>query len=114
MVARRALVIGSQCQQLGTLSFLPRLAEDLYAVLTDPLLGACEPALPGQSGPLLNPSRLELGQALRDAFEAARAAEASLFVTFLGHGEVGFPGEGLPGARDFYLLPHDCPTPEQP
>ncbi|MGR6962856.1 tetratricopeptide repeat protein [Geodermatophilus sp. URMC 61] len=114
MAGRRALVIGSQCQQLGELSFLPRLAEELYAVLTDPLLGGCEPALPAQPGPLLNPSRAELEQALGDAFAGAREAEASLFLTFLGHGEVGFPGDGVTGGKDFYLLPYDCPTPQQP
>src|SRR5512147_215396 len=45
MGERRILVIGSQCACLPQLSFLPRAAEDLYAVMTDPDLGGCVPAL---------------------------------------------------------------------
>ena len=47
--SRRLLVIGSQCEAFGDaarLEFLPRAAEELYAVMTDPNLGQCLPARP--------------------------------------------------------------------
>jgi len=44
---RRILVIGSQCEALGDLAFLPQAAKDLYAVMTDPERGACVTALAG-------------------------------------------------------------------
>ena len=46
---RRLLVIGSQCEALGDtarLEFLPRAAEELYAVMIDPDLGQCLPRGP--------------------------------------------------------------------
>ena len=77
-VRRYALVIGSQCDGLGEakqLSFLPDLAVDLYNTLTDPLLGACKPALAGgpDAGLLLNPDRATILAALEGAFNAANA-----------------------------------------
>lgn len=42
MGERRILVIGSQCEALGDLPFLPKAAEDLYAILTDPERGSCD------------------------------------------------------------------------
>ncbi len=41
MSERRILVIGSQCEALQHLGFLPNAAQDLYAVMTDPERGAC-------------------------------------------------------------------------
>ncbi len=55
MGERRVLIIGSQCQQLPPLSFLPEVAHELYAVLTTSDLGGCGSALPGQNGLLINP-----------------------------------------------------------
>jgi len=45
MGQRRVLVIGSQCEALGRLDFLPKAAQELYRVMTDPERGACVSAL---------------------------------------------------------------------
>ena len=55
MGERRVLIIGSQCKKHNHLSFLPEVAEALYAVMTDPELGECVPALES-GGLLLDPS----------------------------------------------------------
>jgi len=55
MGERRILVIGSQCEALGKLPFLPQAAQDLYAVMTDPERGACVSAIEGE-GLLVDPS----------------------------------------------------------
>ena len=108
-------MVGSQCAALGELSFLPALAEELFGVLTDPLLGGCVPALAGALGPLLDPTMVELTAAFEEAFRVASAERATLLVSWLGHGEVGLPADGgLTGSQDFYLLPVDCPVPQQP
>jgi hypothetical protein len=104
-VRRRALVIGSQCDTLGEarkLSFLPDLATELYQVLIDPRLGACEPALPDRSGGglLLDPTRLEVRDALQVAFAHADSEKATLLVALLGHGVVHHD--------DFYFLTVDA------
>ncbi len=93
------LVIGSQCDALPRLSFLPTLADELYEVLTDPQLGACTPALPDQ-GPLHDPTLPELVNALERAFEAADAEGAMLLLTLVGH--------GIARGNDFYFLTRDA------
>jgi tetratricopeptide (TPR) repeat protein len=105
-LGRRVVVVGSQCAALGKLSFLPGLAAELFGVLTDPLVGGCEPALTG-GGLVLDPTRAQLGERLDEAFAAASADGATLVVGFVGHGETGTAGEVL-GAQDFYLLPVDA------
>ena len=111
---RYALVIGAQCVALGQLSFLPRLANEIHEILTDPLLGHCEAALFDVSGPLLNPTVEAMRDHLEEAFLRASEARASLFVAFIGHGRVAVEGPGQVGFDDYYLLPSDCPNPEQP
>jgi hypothetical protein len=99
---RLILVIGSQCAALGQgfhLSFLPQLAEELYAVMTDPEHGQCISAL-AESGLRLNPTVAEAKDAIRDGFRAAAAAEATLFLAYIGH--------GTHVDRDFYLQPRDA------
>ncbi len=94
MGERRILVVASQCDQLGTLSFLPNAAEDFYGVMTDSELGGCVPALAGpEGGLLLNPDATTAMDAYRDAFVRASADEATLFLSFIGHAvrtEAGF------------------------
>jgi tetratricopeptide (TPR) repeat protein len=101
-MARRAMVIGSQCAALGGLSFLPRVAEELAEVLCDRERGGCAPALP--AGPLLvDPTVEEADQAIEDAMAAASAAADTLLLAFVGHGEhVG---------ENFYLLPRNAAWP---
>lgn len=96
---RRVLVIGSQCDALPRLSFLPRLADELYEVLADPQLGACTPALPRQ-GPLHDPTLPELVDALERAFEAGDAEGAMLLLALVGH--------GIARGSDFYFLSRDA------
>ncbi len=92
--------MGSQCDALPRLSFLPELADDLYAVLTDPRLGDCVPAL-GSAGLLHDPTREELLDALDRAFAAADTDGATLLVALLGH--------GVAHGDDFYFLTRDAP-----
>jgi hypothetical protein len=104
MGERRILVIGSQCAAYGEalrLPFLPQAAQELYAVMTDPERGACTPAL-GRDGPLIDPSVAEAKDAINTAYLHAAKDEATLFISFIGHGEkIG---------NDFFLLPKDATT----
>jgi Tetratricopeptide repeat/Caspase domain len=104
MSERRILVIGSQCKALGDaarLAFLPQAAQDLYAVMTDPKLGACVSALEG-NGLLIDPTVEGAKAAINSAFRRAAESEATLFVSYIGHGEKV--------EDDFYLLPQDAKT----
>ncbi|HEY5870211.1 MAG TPA: tetratricopeptide repeat protein [Candidatus Tectomicrobia bacterium] len=103
MGERRALIIGSQCKQFPPLSFLPKVAHELYAVLMASDLGECVSALPGQDGLLLDPTVDQARTAIKEAFQRASDDEATLFLAFIGHGKhVG---------DDFYLLPLDAQVP---
>ena len=95
---RRILVIGSQCASLPPpFSFLPRAAVDLHAVMTDPEVGGCTDAAP--RGLLIDPTVAEARAAIKEAFRAAAAEEATLLLALIGH--------GTHAGRDFYLLPRD-------
>ena len=103
MSERRALVIGSQCKKYPPpLSFLPKVAEELYDVLTDSAKGGCTAAIP-PNGLLLDPTVDQARSAIEEAYRLASEAEATLFLAFVGHGEhVG---------SDFYLLPTNATVP---
>ena len=79
------------------LSFLPQAAVDLHAVMTDPEVGGCTDAAP--RGLLIDPTVAEARAAIKEAFRAAAAEEATLLLALIGHGTYA--------GRDFYLLPHD-------
>ncbi|RAK25470.1 hypothetical protein B0I29_1339, partial [Actinoplanes lutulentus] len=95
---RLALVIGSQCAAMSGLSFLPDLAYDLGKVLTDPELGACEPAF--DPPVLIDPPRTVLMQAVQAAFTRANDGDGSILV-------LAFIGHGIAADDDFYFLPAD-------
>jgi hypothetical protein len=104
-VSRFALVIGSQCDTQLPLRFLPDLAEELYDVMTDPHLGACDSALGDARGLLLDPTCDEVVEALYQAFTFANDASSQngssmLFVAFLGH--------GMANDDDFFFLAKDA------
>jgi hypothetical protein len=87
MADRRAIVIGSQCNNLTNLSltFLPGLAESLFGVLTDPERGGCSQEL---SRLLLDPADLaEMDSAIKQSVSTAHDDEADLVVAFIGHAE---------------------------
>lgn len=84
MGKRRLLLIGSQCQQLNHLAFLPEAAHDLHAVLTEPELGGCVSALPEQDGLLIDPTVHAARHAIATAFQHASEDEATLFLAFIG------------------------------
>lgn len=102
MSERRVLVIGSQCQALQELPFLPRAAQELYAVMTDPERGACVSALEDE-GLLLDPGITDAKEAIRIAYQRAAKDEAALFIAYIGHGEQAYD--------DYYLLPRDAQYP---
>ena len=102
MNQRRLLVIGSQCQALQPLRFLPAAAQELYAVMTDPKRGACVSALEGP-GLLLDPTVAGAKDAIRTAYVRAAKDGASLFIAYIGHGEHV--------RNNFFLLPWDAQEP---
>jgi hypothetical protein len=101
---RNLLVIGSQCESLPELSFLPDIATQLYEAMTDPERGACQPAL-DPSGLVIDPTVAEAKKAIRTAFERAANDEATLLLAVIGH------GEQVTEDGDFYLLPTDAEVP---
>jgi hypothetical protein len=65
MSQRHLQLIGSQCERLGRLSFLPEAALDLSNVMADPDLGGCVSVV--SDGPLINPTVQEAEEAIRRA-----------------------------------------------
>jgi hypothetical protein len=102
MSQRRILVIGSQCEALQPLKFLPQAAQDLYAVMTDPERGACVSALEGE-GLLIDPAVRDAKDAIRAAYRRAAKDGATLFIAYIGHGEHV--------RTRHYLLPRDAQIP---
>ena len=108
MLPRLLLVIGSQCDILNKLDFLPEVAERLHALLRHPGPGGCggiplEGCLPGL---LLNPTVDAAENAIEAAIQEAASAGATLILAYIGHGE--FPDEML---GDFYLMPKNATAP---
>lgn len=93
------LVIGSQCEALGELSFLPATAREFHAVMTDPDRGSCVSALEAD-GLLIDPTVHQAKEAIRSAYAMAARDEATLFIAYIGHGEHF--------GSDFYLLPFNA------
>jgi hypothetical protein len=104
MGGRNLLVIGSQCESLPKLSFLPEIAAKLYEAMTDRERGACRPAL-DPSGLVIDPTVAEAKKAIRTAFQRAARDEATLLLAIIGH------GEQVTQDGDFYLLPTDAEVP---
>src|SRR5215471_5594721 len=102
MSQRRILVIGSQCEALQHLDFLPQAAQDLYAVMTDRERGACVSAIAGE-GLLIDPAVRDVKDAIRTAYQRAAKDAATLFIAYVGHGEHIDP--------NYYLLPRDAQIP---
>jgi hypothetical protein len=102
MSQRRILVIGSQCEALQRLGFLPQAAQDLYAVMTDRERGACVSALDGE-GLLIDPAVRDVKDAIRTAYQRAAKDAATLFIAYIGHGEHI--------KENYYLLPRDAQIP---
>ncbi|WP_433578711.1 tetratricopeptide repeat protein [Nocardia brasiliensis] len=99
MGGRLALVIGSECAVLPRLSFPKQLAWDLYSSLSE--RGAWQPAT-SYDGPIVDPTATELLSAMDEAFRSASTRQATLLISFVGHGRAT-------GASDFYLLAVDTP-----
>src|SRR4051812_3187988 len=102
MESRHALVVGSQCEALHNqqLSFLPDRAERLYAALTHPDHGDCDPVA---SRLVLDPTMAQLKDAVKAAVARAAEAKATLVFAFIGHAETKNDRYSKP----LYLLPRD-------
>ncbi|MBE1578222.1 FHA domain-containing protein [Amycolatopsis roodepoortensis] len=100
---RRSLVVASQCDSLNLLSFLPDAGHQVSTALLDPAIGGCVPALGDGRGLLVDPTMVELDDALVEAFERASDDEATLFLSLVGHGEYA--------DDDFYFLTKDTGLP---
>ena len=106
MGQRRFLVIGSQCQKLNHLSFLPEVAVRFHALMVEPGPGECSGAAVGDPpGLLLDPTVATAKAAMEAAFEAAITARDTLILAYIGHGEFH------ESRGDFYLLPTDATLP---
>jgi hypothetical protein len=103
MGERRALVIASQCESLNLLSFLPEAAKEVADALLDEQVGGCVPALADGRRMLVDPTMLQLDDAVTEAFERASADEATLVIALVGHGDYA--------ADDFYFLTRDTTGP---
>ena len=105
MSERRVLVIGSQCERLNELSFLPEVAVRLHQLLTDPGPGECRPADTGDPpGLLLGPSVARAKAAIIEAYDAAAREGGMLILAYIGHGEYVL--------GDFFLMPTDATGPD--
>ena len=104
MNGRRMLVIGSQCQKLNTLSFLPEVAVRLHELLTAPGPGECRPADAGDPpGLLLDPAVAEAEAAIIEAYDDAARGGETLILAYVGHGELF--------RDDFFLMPTNAASP---
>ncbi|MET8873954.1 tetratricopeptide repeat protein [Nocardia sp. NPDC004604] len=99
MGGRVALVVGSECAALPRLGFTGELATGLYTELRG--LGGWQSAT-RTGGPLLDPTIDDLARAVDDAFEIASNHQATLLISFIGHGMTT-------ASENFYLLAHDSP-----
>ena len=86
MGQRRVLVIGSQCEALPHLEFLPELAKQLYEVLVNPKIGMCVSALDDRSGILIDCEASETKDAIKSAFTEASKQSDTLIIALIGHG----------------------------
>ncbi|KAA8877319.1 ATP-binding protein [Nocardia colli] len=101
MSGRMALVVGSECDALPRLGCVEELATALYSKLNE--FGGWESAW-SRPGPLLSPSATELISALEAAFAAAAKCQATLLISFVGHGVAT-------GAENYYLMARDSRFP---
>ncbi|MFI7002364.1 tetratricopeptide repeat protein [Nocardia sp. NPDC050175] len=83
MGGRLALVVGSECDALGELGFVAELTGGLYERLSR--LGGWQSAIDVE-GPLLDPTVEELKAAVAQACSVASERQATLLISFLGHG----------------------------
>ncbi len=97
------MVVAAQCASLNLLSFLPDVGHAVSKTLLDPEIGGCVPALADGRGLLIDPTMVELDDALVEAFERASEDEATLFLSLVGHGEYA--------DDDFYFLTRETSLP---
>jgi hypothetical protein len=100
VAGRRALIVGSECAALNTLTFPAKLAGQLAEQLHQ--RGGWRPIRKGEPC-LVNPDIGGLKAAVREAFELANAESAQLLLAFIGHGV-------STGGADYYLQAHNSPT----
>ncbi len=106
MPPRRLLVIGTQCERLNRLTFLPKVAERLHALMLAPGPGGCEGSSVSNGdkpGLFIDPTVEETRAAMKRAIIEAHQAEATLILAYIGHGV--FPDEQ---SGQFYLMPRDA------
>ncbi|WP_165071406.1 tetratricopeptide repeat protein [Paludisphaera rhizosphaerae] len=98
MAGRRVLIIGSQNEALGRLSFLPRVAERLHALMTTGPGDCVGVELKDRpAGLLIDPTVDVMKDAIRAAVQQTAAAGDSLVVGYVGH--------GVFSNGRFYLMP---------
>ncbi|WP_410870358.1 tetratricopeptide repeat protein [Nocardia sp. A7] len=98
MGGRLALVVASQCSNLPRIGGIDVLAQELLAELSSN--GGWVSAT-DDGGPLLDPGHEQLRTAISAAFDAAARQEATLLISFIGHGKHI--------AGEYFLLATDSP-----
>ncbi|NKX88342.1 ATP-binding protein [Nocardia coubleae] len=93
-----ALVVASQCEGLGRIEHIDTLAGELLTELRE--LGGWMPVT-ADGAPLVDPGHVELRHAVSSAFTTAKRQQATLLVSFIGHGHYD------PEDRKFFLLAKD-------
>nr|WTA71390.1 tetratricopeptide repeat protein [Micromonospora sp. NBC_00855] len=98
MGGRLALVVASQCRELPTINGIDGLAQELLDELGSN--GGWVSVL-GDGQPLLDPGHNQLRAAISAAFTSAANQQATLLISFIGHGKHD--------AGEYYLLAEDSP-----
>ncbi|WP_410870355.1 hypothetical protein [Nocardia sp. A7] len=101
MAGRLALVVASQCDELPRINDIDVLARELLSELSQH--GGWASAT-DDGAPLVNPTHSQLRDAFDQAFTAAAEREATLLISFVGH---GFNNDA---AGAYYLLATDSPA----
>ncbi|MFF2085726.1 tetratricopeptide repeat protein [Nocardia sp. NPDC058176] len=100
MGGRLALVVASQCDELPGIRDIDTLARDLLDELSTRGGWA---SVTADGAPLINPDHTDLRTAISDAFTTAKQQQATLLLSFLGHGHHDA------AVHRFYLLAKDSP-----
>ena len=94
MTGRLALIVGSRCDALQTLSFIDDYAAELHAAL------AAAGWRDDHAGLLMHPTATRFKAAVTDAFAHADESGSTLLLSFIGHGMAR-------GGHNFYLMATD-------
>ena len=104
MGQRHLLVIGSKCEELGPLTFLPDLADRFYKLMTGAFHGNCVGVPVGNPpGCMHDPTVDEAKKAIETALKTADQDGDVLILVYIGHALTRF--------GEFFLMPKNAKNP---